>query len=78
MPSRQPLAFRNVWRVLHTTEDFYGVGQMSDLSAIWAEMASDLRTHAIPQCGHLPHEEQSKAINRLLLDFPEGWSGVPR
>ena len=40
---------------------------------VWSEMAGDIRTHAIPQCGHLPQEEQPEIVNRLLLDFLEGW-----
>ena len=27
---------------------------------------------------HLPHEEQPEAVNPLLLDFLDGWTGVPR
>ena len=37
--------------------DFYAVAQMFDARAVWAEMASDLRTFAVPHCGHLPPEE---------------------
>jgi haloacetate dehalogenase len=55
--------------------DFYAVGQMFDMPAVWAEMATDLRTQAIPQCGHLPQEEQPEAVNRLLTDFLKGWAG---
>ena len=54
--------------------DYYGVGKMFDMPHVWAEMAADLRTHAIPQCGHLPQEEQPEIVNRLLLDFLEGWT----
>jgi pimeloyl-ACP methyl ester carboxylesterase len=36
-------------------------------------MASNLVTHAIPECGHLPHEEKPGKINRLLIDFLAGW-----
>jgi haloacetate dehalogenase len=50
------------------------VGKMFDMPAIWAEMASDLRTLAIDQCGHLPQEEQPERVNAALLDFFEGWS----
>lgn len=55
--------------------DFYAVGRMFDMPAIWAEMADDLRTCAIPQCGHLPQEEQPEIVNRLLAEFLEGWAG---
>ncbi len=56
-------------------EDFELVGRMFDLVAIWREMATDLRTVAIPRCGHLPHEERPEAVNRALLDFLQGWTG---
>ncbi|AWN51134.1 alpha/beta hydrolase [Methylobacterium sp. 17Sr1-1] len=55
--------------------DFGAVGQAFDMEAVWAEMASDLRTAAIPRCGHLPHEEQPEAVNRLLVEFLAGWQG---
>jgi pimeloyl-ACP methyl ester carboxylesterase len=55
--------------------DFYAVGQMFDMAAIWAEMADDLRTFAVPQCGHLPQEEQPEIVNQLLLEFLVGWQG---
>ena len=57
--------------------DFHAVGQMFDMAAIWAEMASDLRTVAIPECGHLPQEEQPERVNAELLAFLEGWTGQP-
>jgi haloacetate dehalogenase len=55
--------------------DFYAVGQMFDMAAVWAEMADDLRTFAVPQCGHLPQEEQPEIVNQLLLEFLVGWHG---
>ena len=55
--------------------DFYAVGKMFDMATVWAEMAVDLRTCAIPQCGHLPPEEQPDVVNKLLLEFLSGWSG---
>ena len=55
--------------------DFYAVGQMFDMEAVWAEMADDLRTFAVPQCGHLPQEEQPEIVNQLLLEFLAGWQG---
>jgi pimeloyl-ACP methyl ester carboxylesterase len=51
--------------------DFYAVGKMFDMPKIWGEMASNLVTHAIPQCGHLPQEEQPEMVTRLLVDFLE-------
>jgi pimeloyl-ACP methyl ester carboxylesterase len=55
--------------------DFYAVGKLFDMPKVWAEMAESLVTHAIPQCGHLPQEEQPEVVNRLLLDFLESWHG---
>ena len=55
--------------------DFYAVGKMFDMSKVWAEMAADLRTYAIPQCGHMPQEEQPDVVNKLLVEFLAGWSG---
>ncbi|MGE7417677.1 alpha/beta fold hydrolase [Methylobacterium tarhaniae] len=55
--------------------DFGAVGQAFDMAAVWAEMASDLRTAAIPRCGHLPHEERPEEVNRLLVEFLTGWQG---
>ncbi len=56
-------------------EDFELVGKMWDVAGIWREMADDLRTVAIPQCGHLPHEERPDAVNAALLDFLADWKG---
>jgi haloacetate dehalogenase len=55
--------------------DFYAVGQMFDMQAVWAEMSENLRTAEIQQCGHLPQEEQPEIVNKLLTDFLDGWSG---
>jgi hypothetical protein len=55
--------------------DFKLVGEMFDMPRVWAEMASNLVTHASPECGHLPHEEKPEEINRLLIDFLAGWKG---
>lgn len=54
--------------------DFHAVGKMFDMAAIWAEMASDLRTLPIPECGHLPQEEQPEQVNAALLGFLQGWA----
>jgi haloacetate dehalogenase len=48
---------------------------MFDMPKVWQEMASNLVTHAIPQCGHLPQEEQPEVVTRLLVDFLEDWKG---
>jgi haloacetate dehalogenase len=55
--------------------DFYAVAKMFDMEAVWAEMAHNLRTYSIPECGHLPQEEKSETVNALLLDFLAGWAG---
>jgi pimeloyl-ACP methyl ester carboxylesterase len=55
--------------------DFKLVGEMFDMARVWAEMASNLVTHAIPECGHLPHEEKPEEINRLLINFLADWKG---
>jgi len=56
-------------------EDFYAVGKLFDMPKVWAEMADNLRTHAIPRCGHLPQEERPEIVNDLLIDFLKGWGG---
>jgi hypothetical protein len=55
--------------------DFYAVGQMFDMRAVWAEMAENLKAAEIQQCGHLPQEEQPEIVNKRLMEFPDGWSG---
>ena len=49
------------------------VGKMFDVPKVWAEMAGNLVTHAIPQCGHLAEEEQPEVVTRLLMEFLESW-----
>jgi haloacetate dehalogenase len=56
-------------------EDFYAVGGMFDMKAIWEGMATHLRAEPIAHCGHLPQEEQPDLVNALLLDFLEAWEG---
>ena len=53
--------------------DFYVIGEMFDMPKVWEEMASNLVTHAISQCGHLPQEEQPEVVTRFLVDFLENW-----
>jgi len=55
--------------------DFYAVGQMFDMPAVWAEMAENLKTAEIRQCGHLPQEEQPEIVDQLLMGFLDGWAG---
>jgi pimeloyl-ACP methyl ester carboxylesterase len=51
------------------------VPALFDVMQIWRGMAHNVRGIAIPQCGHLPPEEQPDAVNRKLITFLEGWSG---
>ena len=51
------------------------VAKTFDMTAVWTEMADDLRAEAIEQCGHLPHEEQPEKVNGLLVEFLESWRG---
>ncbi|MCY3849713.1 MAG: alpha/beta hydrolase [Acidimicrobiaceae bacterium] len=56
-------------------EDFDLVGQWWDVAAVWATMADDLRTVALPRCGHLCQEERADLVNPELLSFLDGWNG---
>jgi haloacetate dehalogenase len=56
-------------------QDFELVGKMWDVMGIWRKLTTELRTVAIPQCGHLPHEERPEEVNAALLDFLDGWNG---
>jgi haloacetate dehalogenase len=56
-------------------EDFYAVGGLFDMKAVWEGMATHLRAEPIAQCGHLPQEEQPDRVNELLLDFLSDWTG---
>ena len=49
--------------------DFQWVGRAYDVAAIWADIAPDLRTVAIPDCWHLPQEERPDEVNTHLLSF---------
>jgi pimeloyl-ACP methyl ester carboxylesterase len=48
---------------------------MFDVPKIWHEMAHNVQTVSIPQCRHLPHEEQPDIVNQALLQFLDGWNG---
>jgi pimeloyl-ACP methyl ester carboxylesterase len=50
-------------------EDFEIGGRMWDMAGIWHEMGTNVRTVAIPKCGHLPHEERPEQVNAAILDF---------
>jgi pimeloyl-ACP methyl ester carboxylesterase len=55
--------------------DFDGVGKSFNMPDVWAEMADNLRTFAVPECGHVPQEEQPALTTELLLDFLADWIG---
>ena len=55
--------------------DFEWAGKLFDMHQVWQSMATDVRGVAIPNSGHLPHEEQPDLVNQELLSFLEGWSG---
>jgi haloacetate dehalogenase len=42
---------------------------------IWHGMAHNVQGVEIPQCGHLPPEEQPEAVSNALLNFLKGWEG---
>jgi len=52
-------------------EDFDLVGRMWDMPSVWNAMGTDVSTVAIPQCGHLPHEERPDVVNEAILRFLE-------
>jgi haloacetate dehalogenase len=55
--------------------DFEGVGKAYDAAEVWRGMASDLRTVALPRCGHLCQEERPDLVNQELLSFLSQWKG---
>ncbi|WP_445143386.1 alpha/beta fold hydrolase [Dyella sp. Tek66A03] len=56
-------------------KDFEAVGGSFDMAKVWGSMVEHLRAEPIAQCGHLPQEEQPEIVNRLLMDFLDGWEG---
>jgi pimeloyl-ACP methyl ester carboxylesterase len=55
--------------------DFDFVGKMFDVLEVWKSMAKNIRGIAIPNCGHLPAEEQPEIVNKELIAFLDGWKG---
>jgi len=55
--------------------NFGAVGEMFDMPKVWGEMAENLRAVPIDRCGHLPHEGRPEAVNALLLECLQGWTG---
>lgn len=54
--------------------DFELVGKAFDVLDVWKGMARNVHGVAIPECGHLPQEEQPKRVTKELRDFLVGWS----
>ena len=55
--------------------DFDLVGGMFDVLEVWKSMAHEVQGLAIPECGHLPQEEQPEIVNQALLEFLNTWQG---
>eukprot|EP01050_Picozoa_sp_SAG11_P016420 SAG11_NODE_2241_length_3644_cov_4.619182_2_plen_274_part_00 len=56
-------------------EDFELVGQMFDVEAVWKSMGRQVKAVPLPECGHLPQEEQPELVNAELLEFLQDWRG---
>ncbi len=50
-------------------------GASFDVAEVWRGMSRDARRVAIPNCGHLPHEDQPDRVNDELLRFLDTWRG---
>lgn len=55
--------------------DFEAVGKAYNVQAVWETVASNVRGVAIPECGHLCHEEKPDVVNNELTSFLETWKG---
>lgn len=55
--------------------DFDLVGKQFDVLEVWKSMAKNVRGVAVPECGHLPQEEQPARVNQELREFLAGWKG---
>jgi pimeloyl-ACP methyl ester carboxylesterase len=55
--------------------DFELVGKAFDVLEVWKGLARNVRGVAIPECGHLPQEEQPERVNQELREFLRGWGG---
>ena len=55
--------------------DFELVGMEFDVLEVWKGLARNVRGVAIPECGHLPQEEQPERVNQELREFLLGWGG---
>jgi pimeloyl-ACP methyl ester carboxylesterase len=55
--------------------DFELVGKMFDVEAVWKTMGNLVKAVALPECGHLPQEEQPELVNTELVEFLKDWRG---
>ena len=55
--------------------EFDAVGRAYDVAEIWSGMTKNLRTVAIPECGHLCPEERPDVVNAELAAFLANWRG---
>src|SRR5260370_39712115 len=55
--------------------DFELVGKAFDVLEVWKGLARNVRGVAIPECGHLPQEEQPERANQARREFLRGWGG---
>ena len=53
--------------------DFELVGKAFDVLEVWKGLARNVSGVAIPECGHLPQEEQPERVNQELREFLRGW-----
>lgn len=49
--------------------DFHLVGQMFDMPTVWRSMGTSVEVLPIPECCHLPQEEQPAIVNAALERF---------
>lgn len=49
--------------------DFHLVGKMFDMPSVWRSMGTSVQVLAIPECCHLPQEEQPGIVNAALKEF---------
>ena len=56
-------------------EESVAIKGLFDIKAVWSQMATHPNFVSIPQCSHLPPEEQPELVNRALLDFLSDWKG---
>ncbi len=55
--------------------EFEPLGKMFDVEAPWKTMGNVVRAVLLPECGHLPQEEQPELVNAELLEYLKDWQG---